>query len=360
MREDISLKQAFSMLFIFLSGGIMAIGGGSEAGRDSYLSALFSLVFVIPLYWAYYKPFLVYKNNNYFEIIDILYGKMFGNIVNFISAFGVLIVAVVSFSRFTIFIKTVALQNTSLYVIGLFMAITCIYATFSGFEVLARFSEIMIVPIVLFLVIFVVMTAHLFKAENLQPLIENGLQPLISGMYSMTATPFMEGFALVALVSQSRKRKDMQKIVIFASISSAITMSVLFLRNLLILGYPAIESLYYPSYIAMSLVSLGDFFERQEVTVSIIFLIADIVKITSLSIFLCKMLNYRVKTREYKTYAPAVIMLIFTISGIFFAKTTDLFDFFSVYQYILTIPFAVIPVMTLVLCKLKSKAVTKK
>ncbi|MFI3226447.1 MAG: endospore germination permease [Clostridia bacterium] len=360
MREDISLKQGFSLLFIFLSGGIMAIGGGSEAGRDSYLSALCSVFFIIPLYYVYYNPLKVHKTKNYFEIIDLLYSEKFGNIINFVTAIAIFLVALVSFSRFTLFIKTVALQNTSVYIIGIFMAFTCIFATYNGFETLGRFCEIMIVAIIFFLLAFVVVSIPLFKAENLQPFMENGVKPLVSGMYSISATPFMEGFALVVLVSQSRKRDDMQKVVFVAGITSAITMSVIFLRNLLILGYPAIESLYYPSYLAMSLVSLGEFFERQEVAVSIIFLIADIVKITSISIFLCKMINYKFKTQEYKFYAPAVIIMIFAFSITFFEDTMQLFSFFSIYKYILTFPLAVIPICTFILCKIKTKAVIRK
>lgn len=353
MREDISLKQGFSMLFIFLSGAIMAIGGGSEAGRDSYISALFCILFVVPLYFLYYTPFLIFKEKNFFEIIDIIYGKFFSNIINLIYVLSVLLVCVVSFSRYTLFIKTVSLQNTNIYVIGIFMAITCIYAVYCGYETLARFCEIMFFVVILSIIFFIIVSIPLFKAINLQPVLENGVLPLITGMYSLTATPFMEGFALIMLMSQSRKRKDMKKIIFISAISSAITISIIFLRNLLILGFPAIESLYYPSYLAISLVSLGDFFERQEVSVSIIFLIADIVKISSLSIFLCKIINFKAKTFEYKYYAPAIIMLVFTLSMLIFRDTMQLFRFFNIYKYILTIPFLIIPIITFSFCKFK-------
>lgn len=355
MREDISLKQGFAMLFIFLSGGIMAIGGGSEAGRDSYISVMLCLVFVIPLYLIYYKPFLVYEKKNFFEIIVCLYGKKLGKIVNLIYALVVFLVAVVSFSRYTLFIKTVALTNTSVYLIGVFMAFTCLFATYNGFEVLSRFSEIMVFAVGIAIAIFVIISMNLFKSENLQPLFENGIKPIILGMYSMSAMPFMEAFALIMLVSQSRKRKDMNKVVVISAICSAITISVVFLRNLLILGYPAIESLYYPSYFAVSLVSFGDFFERQEVAVSIVFIIADIVKITSLSIFLCKMLNFYADTKEYKFYSPIVILLIFIFSVTIFDDTMKLFQFFSIYKYILGIHFVILPVISLFLCKIKDK-----
>ncbi|MFI3115773.1 MAG: endospore germination permease [Clostridia bacterium] len=355
MREDISLKQGFAMLFIFLSGGIMAIGGGSEAGRDSYISAILCLVFVIPLYFCYYTPFIMLEKKNFFEILAFAYGEKLGKIVNLIYFMSVFLVAVVSFSRFTLFIKTVALTNTSMVLIGFFMAFTCLFATFNGFEVLARFSEIMLVVVIFSVATFVIISITLFKVVNLQPLLENGVKPMVLGVYSISSMPFMEAFALIAMISQNRKKKDMQKIVFLSAICSSVTIAVIFLRNLLVLGYPAIESLYYPSYLAVSLVSFGDFFERQEVAVSIVFMIADIVKITALSIFLCKSINFSAKTKEYKYYAPAVILLIFSFSIAFFSNTMKLFQFFSIYKYILGAPFVILPVITLLLCKIRCK-----
>lgn len=351
MREDISLKQGFAMLYIFLTGGIMAIGEGVEVLRDSYISALLTLLIVIPLYFIYYQPFIIHKNKNFFEIIDISYGNFFGSIVNLLYILSVFLVAVVSFSRFTLFIKNVALENTSIYIIGIFMVLICIYATYSGFEVLSRFCEIMFIPIVISLILFTLISIEVFEIINIQPFVESGIKSLSKDIYSLSTTPFAECFALIMLVSQSRKQKDMQKTIILSAIASGVTISIIFLRNLLILGYPAIESLYYPSYLAISLVSLGQFFERQEVAVSIIFLIADIVKITSLSIFLCKIINYKFKKTEYKYFSFAIIPIIFITATLIFNDTLKLFRFLEIYRFFLIIPFYIIPVLTFILCK---------
>ena len=348
------------MLFIFLTAGTMAIGGNGDSGRDSYISAIVSLIFVIPLFYIYFRPFNIYKKENCFEIIQKVYGNTFGCIINFFNAMCVLMVGVVSFSRLTLFIKTVSLNKTSLYLIGLFIAITTIYAVYSGFEVLARFSEIVSIVIIIFLFLFTFISYSMLNYENITPIMENGIKPVLSAAYSIAATPFMESYALILLVSQSSKRKDMQKTVILAGIFSAITMSIILLRNLLILGYPAIESLYYPSYLAISLITLGEFFQRQEVAVSIVFLIADIFKVSVLSIFICQYINFTAKTKQYKNYSVAIGLLIFALSGITFTNTFELFRFFSVYEYFLTIPFAVIPIITFVLCKIKKKTVTLK
>lgn len=324
----------------------MALGGISDAGRDSYLSSILVLIFVIPLFYVYSKPFLVYEKLDYFQIMEKVYGKNISKVINFVIALSVLFVAVISFSRFSLFIKTVALSKTSLNVIGIFMVITCIYAVYNGLSTIARFCEILIYAIGFFLVLSTIISFSAFKPENMTPFLENGFKPVIQGMFSILAVPYLECFALITLVFSTRKRKDMPKTIYIALIVSAICMAIIFLRNLLILGYPAIESLYYPSYISISLVKLGEFFQRQEVAVSIIFLIADILKISVLSLYLCKYLNFTLKTYEQKHYSVAVILFVFTLSNIFFTNTITLFDFFDIYKYFLVIPFIIIPIMT--------------
>lgn len=353
IKEDISLKQAFSMLFIFLSGSIMAISGNGDAGRDSYISAIISILIVLLLFYIYYKPFLIYKEDNFFLIIQRVYGKHIGFFVNLITAISVFLVGIVSFARFTLFLKTVALDQTPLFVIGIFMAITCMYSVFCGFEVIARFCEICLIFVIAFILFFTAVSYPIFDFKNIFPILEDGFLPVYSGVYSIVASPFMESFALVTLIFQSRKRNDMPKSINLAIISSCTTICIVFLRNLFILGYPAIESLYYPSYLAVSLVSFGDFFQRQEVFVSIIFLLADIIKISVLSVYLCKYINFTLKTFEYKNYAIAVVMLIFSFSNFLFASTMDLFSFLGVYRHFLLLPFGILPLITFILCNYK-------
>lgn len=346
IREDISIRQGFVLIFIFMTGGIMAIGGNSDAGRDGYLSAIFAILFVVPLFWIYYKPFIIFKKLNYFEIIALLYGEKLSKVVNFIMCISVFFVACISMARFTIFLKSVALDKTPVFTIGIFMSIVCIYAVYAGFETIARFAEIMVYTVILFLIFSTIVAFGTIDYSNVTPILESGFIPVVIGAYSITTAPFMEGFALIMLLSQTRKRRDMSKMILISCVVSLCVMSIIMLRNLMILGFPAIDSLYYPSYIAISLVTLGDFFQRQEVVVSITFLIADMIKIAVLVMFVSKSINFTARTKEYKNYAVAVTFLVLSVSMIIFPTTNRLFEFFDVYKYFLTVSFLIIPLIT--------------
>ena len=354
IKENISLRQGSIMLFIILTGGIMALGGGGESGRDSWITPLIAVIVAIFLYYIYYKPFLICSNKNHFEIIDFSYGK-FGKAINLFLSLNAFLMASISLSRFSIFIKTVALDKTPIYIISFFMIAVCIYGVYSGFEVLARFSEILIWSIVFFLAFSTIASFSTLNFQNLTPLFEDGIKPLIKGTHIIVATPFMETFFLIMLLGETKKRKDMTKTLSITAIISAIVMSTIFLRNLLILGYPVIESLYYPSYTAISLITLGDFFQRQEVLVSITFLIADILKICVYIIYASKSLNFVAKTREYKYYSIAISVAVLFFSLIIFQNTMELFNFLEIYRYLLTLPFIIVPILTLILCKYKTK-----
>lgn len=359
IRENISLRQAFIMLYIILTSGIMSIGGSGDAERDTWIAPIVAIIFVIALYYIYYKPFVLYKNLTYFEILDKVYSR-FSVIINIFLGFNAFLLACISLSRFSIFLKTVSLNQTPLYVISLFMMVVCAYGVYSGFEVLARFSEILVWIIVAFLVFSTVISYQTLDFNNLYPILENGFLPVVNGTYTVLATPFMETFFLVMLFGDTKKRADMPKNLYKSAIVSSIVMSVVYLRNLLILGHPAIQSLYYPSYTAISLISLGDFFQRQEVFVSLAFLIADILKICVFIIYVCRTINHVGKTKEYKNYTVSVCVAVLLCSLVIFTNTMDLFNFLQIYRYVVTVPCLFVPILTTILCIKQNKNKTQK
>ncbi len=338
----ISKRQSAAMLFIFFVTSTIASNSGLEAGRDSWIAGLFSLILAIPLLLIYYEPFRIHKGKSIFEINSLIYGKILGVVLNIIMILAVILVSTMSFSKYVIFIKTVALQNSSIYLIGIFMVITVIYATYKGIISVARASEIAVWVVISFLLFTLIVTFSNLNFLNLTPILEFGLNPIITGTYSILATPFMESFALIALISTAKNTADLRKTIISIIIVSCILMSVTFMRDLLILGFPAIKSLYYPSYSAISLVNLGDFFQRQEVVVSISFLIGDILKISTTIIFITDGLKYLFK----KNFIIPSAILVFVLSTTFFKSSLDLFGFFEIYKYILIFPFILLPLTT--------------
>lgn len=353
IKENISLRQSFIILYIILTSGVMSLGGSSDAGRDTWISPILGIIFAMLLYFVYYKPFILFEKEDFFEILDISYGKV-SKIINIFLCANAFLLASVSIARFSIFLNIVSLNKTPLYIISLFMITVCIYGVYSGFEVLARFSEIFIGIIIFFLIFSVITSYSILNFKNIYPILENGIIPLLNGGYTILSTLFMETFFLIALFSQSKKRKDMPKILNICVIISAISMSIVFLRNLLILGYPAMNSLYYPSYTAISIITLGEFFQRQEVFVSFSFLIADILKICVYMIYICKSINHMALTKEYKAYSIAIGIFIYFISLIIFENAMELYNFLAIYRYILTIPCLIIPIITYILCVYKN------
>lgn len=357
MKEVISNRQIFVVMFTMIVSGILSLGGTSGAGRNAWLSAIFVIVLAIPLYFIYFYPIKINKGKDFFEINELLYGIELGKVVNVVYLAIILLITVVSFSRYTVFVKAVALEQTSVVIIGVFMLITVIYATFCGFEVIARFAEIAVIVISIFLAFTLILSISAYDASNVTPIIEDGVKPVLDGALAILITPYAEAFAFVCLLSNVKDRNSVSKTLNIAICVSGVVMSAIFLRNLMILGYPMVENLYYPSYQAISVISLGSFFQRQEVTVSATFLIADIIRLSILSIFLCKGINFIAKKRNYKKYSTAVGFIVFVISIVFLSTTVKLFNFLDVYKVIIGVSLLILPTIS---CVLSFKRIKKR
>lgn len=338
-----------------LISGLMSLGGSDGAGRDTWISAFLVVILAVPMYYIYFYPLKSFKNKDIFQIHDIIYGEKVGFIISLIYILTVGLVFVVSFARYSVFVKTVALEKTPILIIAIFMIITVIYACVCGFETVARFSEIVIYLIVIFLVFTLVVAYSTVNTENLQPILESGIQPVFKGMFSIFASPYLESFALISLFSNVYDRNKVPKVLVVSTVISALVIGVAFLRNLLILGNEATQSFYYPSYQAISLITFGSFFQRQEVTVSATFLIADIIRLSVFSIFITKGINYFLRKRELVRTSVVIIIGLGLVSVYFLGNTIKVFTFIDMYKRIIFIPLVILPCITALISLIKIK-----
>jgi spore germination protein KB len=136
---------------------------------------------------------------------------------------------------------------------------------------------------------------------------------------------------------------------------STFLLLIVALRDLLVLGVPTMTMYYFPSYIAVSIISLGDFFTRIEVLIGIIFVFCGFVKtcvcMFSATIGISKLIN----TESYKNLAVPVGLLMMTLASIIYSNTAEMFAWLNTYKYY-ALPFQVIlPLIILVGAEIKTR-----
>jgi spore germination protein KB len=185
--QKINLSNYNTLLFFLLRASF--VGGVSAnllitAQRDSLLSTIIaSILGIIPLIIFY---FLIksYPRKNIIEIINEVFGKTFGTLINLILSLFIIFNASLIFRNLINFISSQFLYQTPDLIIGLVFIIAIIYSLYHGITTISRSSTILFY---LFSILFLISLIGLFNQANLTnflPMLEYGINPVLKGTYN--------------------------------------------------------------------------------------------------------------------------------------------------------------------------------
>ena len=143
-------------------------------------------------------------------------------------------------------------------------------------------------------------------------------------------------------------------------IGSIIIMAIA-VRNIIVLGASLNSTLYFPSYIAVRTINIGDFLQRFEVVVAITFIFGGFVKISvclyAASLGVAKILNID----NYRYLVAPIGFLMINLAAIIYESMMEMFDWATkIYPYY-AIPFQIIlPIIIFIVAKIKIKVKSKK
>ncbi len=333
--NKLTARQIFCLYTLFILGSISTIGGTNEAGRDYYLS------------------FLIGGAGGFiFNTLYVNIGKRW-KITKAVYALVTLFVAAISMSLFTMFISQMTLINTPNIIIAAFIASTVYIMCRGGIKTLARLSG-MIFPLVITLITVASLGAmQQADLKNMLPLMENGWQTLLDGSFTSFMFYFAEGFSCVMVLSEMAQKRDAIKGILWGTVFVTVFVTVIFIRNLAVLGWPFVGSLYFPSYTVASIVQMGKFFQRMEVLISIVFILCKLMKIALLE-------EYVKRTVEGITgkgiSCGMVTTAVFTLSQVIFGGVIDAFIWLEGYRYYLILPCVVLPLVEGMLSRMRRKS----
>ena len=186
MKTKINNLELSSTLFLLIFSctlGIAPLISIRICGINSYISVLIgALIGIIPLcIFLYIFNYELDKPIN--EKTKIIFGKVLGTIINFLSIPFILLLGITQLFNISNFVISQYLINTPLLLIIIVIAITSLYIANKGIKIITKTSFIYAIII---LIIFVIAISGLLpeiKIDNLKPILEFGIKkPLIAGL----------------------------------------------------------------------------------------------------------------------------------------------------------------------------------
>lgn len=356
-KEVINQKQIILIMATFIVGSSAILGAGSQAKQDSWLAIIIAMttasIFIIPVYG---RICMLYPGENIYQIIEHLFGKVFGKIISLIFAWYALHLGSLVIRDITEFVRTVSLPETPECIFAFFTVILVIFTVRGGLELLARFLGIFFPIYILMILIVSLVSIPLFDLNNLKPVLYDGLEPVISTSFLLLSFPFAETVLFIFLMESLRKGGSSYKVFYIAFLIGGIILLIISVRSVLVLGVPSKQIQNFASYTASRLIKIGTFFQRIEATVAIVFIISGYTKTTVCLFAACKGVSGIFNLKDYKNIAAPIGILMTLLSIISFENGAELSEWTEdVYPYY-ALPFQVIlPVVIWITAEIKSR-----
>ncbi|MDF2891010.1 MAG: hypothetical protein K0R80_1377, partial [Clostridia bacterium] len=131
-------------------------------------------------------------------------------------------------------------------------------------------------------------------------------------------------------------------------------------RNIMVLGPLTIKAVYFPAYSVISRVNIGNFLQRMEIAVTIVFILSGFIKITVCILAATKGVARVLGFDDYRILVTPMGLLMVNLARIIYKDIMEMFDWaFKVWPFY-AFPFQVIfPILIWIFIELKQKAKNK-
>lgn len=360
-KELITNKQGIFMMSMFIFGSSILTGAAREAKQDVWLVIILGLIMSLPMIFIYAKLLSLYPGKALYEVLNEVFGKVAGKIISLLYVWYSFHLGALVIRNFSEFVNVTSFPETPQTIIVIFVGLFCIWVVKAGIEVMGRWSAFAFPIAAAIIVITVILSMTNINIINMKPVLYNGIKPVLTSSFGFFSFPLAET-VVFTMVFSTLKNKDKTFKVFLSSvcIGSVIIMSIA-VRNILVLGAPLTTSLYFPSYVAVRTINIGDFIQRFEIVVSIIFIFGSFVKISvclyAAALGAAKILNID----NYRYLVAPIGFMMMNLACTIYESMMEMFDWaIKIYPYY-AIPFQIIlPIIILIAAKIKIKINSKK
>jgi len=252
---------------LFLLGNALISGGNRSAGRDTWLVILGMTAITLLLGLLYMRILSLFPGHSFFEIIRIAFGNLLGNAMILILVLYFLLMYAFQIVDFGIYTAVDALPATPAVFVILPMLLLTWFLVTKGVQVIGRVSLFLLVCVIAYYLVNLFACFNYFRLENLLPMLHRPATDFISSATGLLAFPFAETVALVPLLHKVRHGTSKYKVFAAGLLLGGITFAYTAFQNITMLGESVYTMNYYPSFISISLIVVGNYIHHVEIVV---------------------------------------------------------------------------------------------
>ncbi|WP_165000340.1 GerAB/ArcD/ProY family transporter [Anaerophilus nitritogenes] len=353
-KEIISDSQGISIAVLFLSGTstilVMALSAKGDFWIAIILALLLSLVICLILIGLHNQ----FPGKNLYDIHEICYGRFLGKIISFLYMYFLFEEGIAVFTNTKQFITETGILETPQIITVIPLALLCAWAVKLGIEVIGRWAKLFMIIFVIVVSCMCILLLPRLELSNMEPILYNGVEPLLEGTFMAFAFPFGQVIMLAFVFENFKTKKSSKKIYIGGLIFAGIIGMSNSLITVLFLGIDISTSSYFPVFHAAAGIDIGDFIQRLEIFTVLIGVFGAFLKNSILLLGVCKGLGKIFNVLNYKSLAMPVVLMMLIGSEIYHPSRME-FLYWNTYvwSYYAVIFESVFPILLLITSKFK-------
>lgn len=285
-----------------------------EAKQDAWIVAIVSVILGSLIVFLYHSISILFPNLTLVEYSEKILGKWLGITVSFLFLSYWFISAAAHLGQIGSFLSTHIMPDTPVqWINGLFLC-TIIMATRLGLEPVARSAEIFFPFLLLLLLILIFFLLPEIKTQNMKPILEEGFKPIIRGSFAFIAFPFMELIVILMILPYVSEKQKIRKSLFLGALIGGLVLIVITTLTILVLGADQTARHIYPSYALSRKINVGNFLQRVEAIMAILWFITIFFKIGLYFYATSLGLAQTLRLKEYRPFTIPLGMILIVLS----------------------------------------------
>ncbi|MGO4270333.1 endospore germination permease [Paenibacillus sp. TAF58] len=350
----ISVRQFTVLVILYMIGtSILLVPSilAEAAKQDAWIASILGVGMGMLSVLLYYALGNRYPDMTIAEYSERILGKWLGKAVSLLFISFIYLLASFLLRVLGNFMTTHIMPETPIEVINIVFIGVVILAVRLGLENIGRASEIFFPAVIILFLLLVVFLSSKIKFNNIQPMLDEGIKPvLMAAFYFFSLQELVVFLMLFPYVNQTNKARNA---LLAGTWIGGIFLIITTVLSTLVLGTDYTARNMYPSYTLAKQINVGNFLQRAEAILAVIWLFTIFFKTVICFYSVALGLAQTLKLKDYRplTFPLGMIMVVLSIvvneSIVKFMEFTP--KVWSVYAmtYMLVLPFLLLGVDTI-------------
>lgn len=351
-------KWQFIFLIVFTQVGLAILMEpavvAERAGKGSVVALLLALAAAFVLLPVHIALMRAYPGRDLAGILTGILGKWAGKSVLFALLLCCpLFIACFVVRSMTDFVKWAFLPNTPETLIAALFMLSILFFARSGVVAAAHLAQLMFWPITLLIAMMLVLVMPTADVANMVPLFDVGAKPIVMAALLVLVFPFMETLLFLMFVPYVDDPASIASALRTGLLISGIMLVATTLMTILVLGSELVSISLFPAYLLSKKISIGNFLERLEVFMAIIWFATLFFRAAVMFLITCLGLAKVFNLPTHKSMAAPLSFVVIGLSTIIVRNTQDYSGTAAIWQYYGFICLCCLPLLLLLIhgCK---------